>query len=75
MTGEHIDGLDETRMRRVLPSLFAALDAMRAIDLSAASGFGAGLAASGFAAEQTGAKARHGRSCRRGRGPGFLAEP
>ena len=40
MTGEHIDGLDETRMRRVLPSLFAALDAMRAIDLSAASGFG-----------------------------------
>jgi len=40
MPGEHIDGLDETRMRRVLPSLFAALDAMRAIDLSAASGFG-----------------------------------
>ena len=38
--GEHIDGLDEARMRRVLPSLFAALDAMRAIDLSAASGFG-----------------------------------
>src|SRR5439155_35576 len=34
------DGLDEARMRRVLPSLFAALDAMRAIDLSAASGFG-----------------------------------
>ena len=40
VAGEHIDGLDETRMRRVLPSLFAALDAMRAIDLSAASGFG-----------------------------------
>lgn len=40
MSGEHIDGLDETRMRRVLPSLFAALDAMRTIDLSGASGFG-----------------------------------
>lgn len=38
--GEHIDGLDETRMRGVLPSLFAALDAMREIDLSAATGFG-----------------------------------
>ena len=38
--GEHIDGLDETRMRRVLPSLFGALDAMRTIDLSRASGFG-----------------------------------
>lgn len=31
--GEHIDGLDETRMRRVLPSLFAALDAMRVAEL------------------------------------------
>lgn len=40
MSGEHIDGLDETRMRRVLPSLFAALDAMRAVDLTAASGYG-----------------------------------
>ena len=38
--GQHIDGLDETRMRRVLPSLFAAMDAMRAVDLSDASGFG-----------------------------------
>ncbi|MEX2046653.1 MAG: phosphotransferase [Chloroflexota bacterium] len=38
--GEHIDGLDETRLRRVLPALFAALDAMRAVDLSDASGFG-----------------------------------
>ena len=38
--GEHIDGLDETRMRRVLPSLFAALDGMRTVDLSAWSGFG-----------------------------------
>ncbi len=40
MHGEHIDGLDEARMRRVLPSLFAALDAMRAVDLSASWGFG-----------------------------------
>ena len=40
MKGEHIDGLDEARMRRVLPSLFAAMDAMRAVDLSASSGFG-----------------------------------
>jgi hygromycin-B 4-O-kinase len=38
--GEHIDGLDETRMRRVLPSLFAAQDAMRAIELPAGSGYG-----------------------------------
>ena len=38
--GEHIDGLDETRMRRVLPSLFAAMDAMREVDLSDASGYG-----------------------------------
>jgi len=38
--GEHIDGLDETRMRRVLPSLFAALDAMRAAALPAGSGYG-----------------------------------
>lgn len=40
LSGEHIDGLDEPRMRRLLPSLFGALDAMRTIDLSAASGFG-----------------------------------
>lgn len=38
--GEHIDGLDEVGMRRVLPSLLAALDAMRAVDLSRATGFG-----------------------------------
>jgi hygromycin-B 4-O-kinase len=40
MNGEHIDGLDETRMRRVLPSLFGALDAMRSVDLPAGSGYG-----------------------------------
>jgi len=40
IAGEHIDGLDETRMRRLLPVLFAAMDAMREVDLSASSGFG-----------------------------------
>jgi len=40
MNGEHIDDLDETRMRRVLPSLFAALDAMHAVEPPAASGSG-----------------------------------
>lgn len=40
MLGEHIDRIDAARLRRVLPSLFAALDAMRTVDLSAASGFG-----------------------------------
>jgi hygromycin-B 4-O-kinase len=39
--GEYIDGLDEARMRAVLPSLFAALDAMRRVDLSATTGYGA----------------------------------
>ena len=39
MRGEHIDGLDETRMRQVLPSLFAALDAMRGVEL-VGEGFG-----------------------------------
>lgn len=38
--GEHIDELDERRMRRVLPALFGALDAMRAVDLTNARGFG-----------------------------------
>lgn len=38
--GEHIDEVEEARMRRLLPALFAALDAMRAVDLSHASGFG-----------------------------------
>ncbi len=40
ISGEHIDRLGEARMRRLLPSLFATLDAMRTVDLSAASGFG-----------------------------------
>jgi hygromycin-B 4-O-kinase len=40
LNGEHLDGLDESRMRRTLPSLFGAIDAMRAVDLSATSGFG-----------------------------------
>ena len=40
MHGEHIDGLDETRMRRVLPSLFDAMDAMREVEPPTASGSG-----------------------------------
>lgn len=40
MPGRHIDELDGAQLQRVLPSLFASLDAMRAIDLSTASGFG-----------------------------------
>jgi len=40
MHGEHIDGLDEARMRSVLPSLFAAHDAMREAELPAQSGYG-----------------------------------
>lgn len=38
--GEFIDDLDATRMRKVLPSLFAALDAARRADLSKTAGFG-----------------------------------
>jgi len=38
--GEYIDRLDEAGMRRVLPSLLAALDAMRSVDLSWSAGFG-----------------------------------
>ena len=40
MPGEHIDEIDAARLRRVLPSFFAALDAIRAIDVTGASGFG-----------------------------------
>jgi len=39
-TGEFLDSLDGQRMRRVLPSLFAALDAMRVADISSATGYG-----------------------------------
>ena len=38
--GDILEELDADRMRRTLPSLFGALDAMRAIDLSATTGFG-----------------------------------
>jgi hygromycin-B 4-O-kinase len=38
--GEYIDGTDEAQMRAVLPSLFAALDAMRRVDLAATTGYG-----------------------------------
>lgn len=40
MPGEHIDEIDAARLRRVLPSLFTALDAVRSIDLSDVPGFG-----------------------------------
>jgi hygromycin-B 4-O-kinase len=38
--GTYIDDVDETQMRALLPSLFAALDAMRLADLSGTSGYG-----------------------------------
>lgn len=38
--GDFIDGLDGTRMRAVLPSLFGALDAAREADLTTTAGFG-----------------------------------
>lgn len=44
MRGDILEELDAGRMRRTLPSLFGALDAMRAIDLSATTGFGPPLA-------------------------------
>ena len=40
MPGGHIDNLDAEGMRRVLPSFFAALDAMRAVDAFAGPGYG-----------------------------------
>lgn len=38
--GDYLDALDEEPMRATLPSLFAALDAARRVDLSATSGYG-----------------------------------
>jgi len=40
VSGDYLDHLDGTRMRRVLPSLLAALDAMRVADISMGSGYG-----------------------------------
>ena len=50
--GGYLDELDEAGMRRVLPSLFAALDATRDVDLSKTSGYG-GWGADGVASHQT----------------------
>ena len=38
--GDYLDGVDAGQMRALLPSLFAALDAMRLADLSGSSGYG-----------------------------------
>lgn len=38
--GGYLDDLDENQMRRVLPSLFAGLDAMRVVDVSSTTGYG-----------------------------------
>jgi len=46
--GGYIDDVDETQMRALLPSLFAALDAMRLADLSGTTGYG-GWGADGVA--------------------------
>jgi hygromycin-B 4-O-kinase len=40
LPGGYIDEIDGSAMRRLLPSVFGMLDAMRAVDLSDASGFG-----------------------------------
>src|SRR5712691_7777632 len=39
-TGDYLDALDDSQLRRALPSLWKALDAARAVDLSASRGFG-----------------------------------
>lgn len=40
LSGDFLEDADGTQMRRVLPALFAALDAARCIDLSASTGYG-----------------------------------
>ncbi|MDQ6833811.1 MAG: aminoglycoside phosphotransferase family protein [Chloroflexota bacterium] len=39
-SGDFLEDADGTQMRRVLPALFAALDAARCVDLSASTGYG-----------------------------------
>ena len=41
VAGGYVDELDQARMRRMLPALFAALDAARRADLSTSTGYGA----------------------------------
>lgn len=50
--GEHLDELNEAQLHDALPSLLAALDAIRGIDLSGSSGFG-GWRADGTTAAPT----------------------
>ncbi len=40
VSGDFLDHADGARLRRILPALFAALDAARCIDLSASTGYG-----------------------------------
>jgi hygromycin-B 4-O-kinase len=39
-SGEFLDDLDEEQMRHMLPAIFAALDAVRRVDLSTSTGYG-----------------------------------
>src|SRR5688572_10796868 len=50
--GTHIDAVDGDHMRRLLPSLFAMLDAARSVDLSQTTGYG-GFDAAGNAPDPT----------------------